>query len=181
LADGKSSAKDKILAAADHLAREVGPGHISLDAVAQRAGVSKGGLLYHFPTKAKLLEALVEYHLKTFDEGMKEREALKGDVPNNVVSAYVDLFMREHERKQPPPSGLMAALAENPNLLDPVRRFNRIFLDRIKNNAVDPTLATIIFLAIEGIRSMELFNIKALGEEEFEAVLSRLKELAKPA
>jgi len=163
------------------LAREVGPGHISLDAVAQRAGVSKGGLLYHFPTKAKLLEALVEYHLHAFDEGMKKRERLNEGAPNNVVNAYVDLFTREHKRKQPPPSGLMVALAENPNLLDPVRRFNRILLDRMKNNSVDPTMAMIVFLAIEGIRSMELFNTRALGEEEFDAVIARLKELVKPA
>ena len=47
-------------AAAVALAREQGPGNISLDAVAARAGLSKGGLLYNFPTKAKLLDPNVD-------------------------------------------------------------------------------------------------------------------------
>lgn len=44
----RPSSREKILAAAAELADIVGPGNISLDAVAQRAGVSKGGLLYNF-------------------------------------------------------------------------------------------------------------------------------------
>ena len=60
----RANSREKILAAAADVARESGPGNLSLDAVAQRAGVSKGGLLYNFPTKAKLMQALVEHYLQ---------------------------------------------------------------------------------------------------------------------
>ncbi|TIP57248.1 MAG: helix-turn-helix transcriptional regulator, partial [Mesorhizobium sp.] len=53
----RTNSRDRILAAAADVARESGPGSLSLDAVASRAGVSKGGLLYNFPTKAKLMQA----------------------------------------------------------------------------------------------------------------------------
>ncbi|RUZ98934.1 TetR/AcrR family transcriptional regulator, partial [Mesorhizobium sp. M7A.F.Ca.CA.002.05.1.1] len=56
----RPNSREKILAAAADVARESGPGSLSLDAVASRAGVSKGGLLYNFPTKAKLMQGLVE-------------------------------------------------------------------------------------------------------------------------
>ncbi|PTE20023.1 TetR/AcrR family transcriptional regulator, partial [Cereibacter changlensis JA139] len=39
----------RLLDAADQLSRTVGPARLSLEAVAAEAGVSKGGLLYHFP------------------------------------------------------------------------------------------------------------------------------------
>lgn len=39
---------------------EVGERAATLDAVAKRAGVSKGGLLYHFPSKEALITALLE-------------------------------------------------------------------------------------------------------------------------
>ena len=52
----KSNSREKILTAAADVAREAGPGNLSLDAVASRAGVSKGGLLYNFPSKAKLMQ-----------------------------------------------------------------------------------------------------------------------------
>ncbi len=66
--------------AATELAREIGPAHLSLDAVAARAGLSKGGLLYSFPTKAKLLEAVVEEYMKEHEHAMEVQETLqKGD------------------------------------------------------------------------------------------------------
>jgi AcrR family transcriptional regulator len=40
---------------------------VTLEAVAAEAGVSKGGLLYHFPTKDALLEALVQDWLDRFE------------------------------------------------------------------------------------------------------------------
>lgn len=173
----KSGSKQKILAAADILTREVGPGHISLDAVAARAGVSKGGLLYHFPSKERLLEALVEQHLRTFDQALTDREEKSKGAPDSVTEAFLDLFVREHEKKQPPPSGLMAALAENPGLLEPVRRFNRMFLDRMKENATDPEVAIVVFLALHGIRNMQMLSVDVLESEEFEAAIRRLRTL----
>ena len=38
--------------------------HLTLDAVAERAGVSKGGLLYHFPSKESLLQAMVDRNMR---------------------------------------------------------------------------------------------------------------------
>jgi AcrR family transcriptional regulator len=55
-----ASSRDRILDAyADRLAVE-GERYATLDAVAAKAGVSKGGLLYHFPSKDRLAAALCE-------------------------------------------------------------------------------------------------------------------------
>jgi AcrR family transcriptional regulator len=145
--------------------------------VAARAGVSKGGLLYHFPTKARLLEALVEEFLASFDQALREREAESVGAPNSVAQAYVDILIGEHLCGQPPPSGLLAALGEDPSFLAPVRRFDRMLLDRMKANATDPTIALIVFLALHGIKSMELLNIETIDAGEFESVVARLREL----
>jgi AcrR family transcriptional regulator len=174
-------ARDKILAAAEELARVAGPGNLSLDAVAARAGVSKGGLLYHFPTKAKLLEALVEQFLESFDRSLRERETQSGGAPDTVVRAYLDILVGEHLCHRPPPSGLLAALGEDPSFLAPVRRFDRRLLDRMMANASDPTVALIVFLALHGMKSTQLLNIESVTEDEFKAVVARLYDLVGPA
>ncbi|MEV7604956.1 helix-turn-helix domain-containing protein [Paenarthrobacter sp. NPDC089322] len=56
----KPVAKDSVLDAFEALLIEVGERAATLDAVAKRAGVSKGGLLYHFPNKEALISALLE-------------------------------------------------------------------------------------------------------------------------
>lgn len=173
----RKRARDKILEAAEELARVAGPGNLSLDAVAARAGVSKGGLLYHFPTKARLLEALVEQFLATFDERLRDREAMHGGAPDSLVLAYLDILVGEQLCRQPPPSGLLAALGEDPDFLAPVRRFDRSLLDRMKANASDPTLVLIVFLALQGLKSQKLLNVESVDEAEFKAVVTRLYDL----
>ncbi|WP_284985916.1 TetR/AcrR family transcriptional regulator [Arthrobacter sp. fls2-241-R2A-172] len=56
----KPVARDAVLDAYESLLIEVGERAATLDAVAKRAGVSKGGLLYHFPNKESLISALLE-------------------------------------------------------------------------------------------------------------------------
>lgn len=51
-------ARDRILDAAYRVASDHGAGHLTLEAIALAAGVSKGGLLYHFPSKEALIAAL---------------------------------------------------------------------------------------------------------------------------
>lgn len=165
----KSDTRRRILDAAQTLAQCTGPGNLSLDAVAAKAGVSKGGLLYHFPSKARLMEALVEDYLSRFDAAITAEESTGQS--DAAIRAYIDQFRSERQGGTPPPSGLLAALAEDPGMLAPVRRHERDFLARIQVNASDPDMATLTFLAIHGIRAMELFNTQVLDPSQQDALL----------
>src|SRR3989337_1315491 len=99
-ARGRKSSREKILDAAAELVAEIGAGRLTLEAVAERAGLSKGGLLYNFPTKAALL--------KLCGGQMKETA-----------------------------SGMLAATAENPKLLDPLRQVIGETLKTLKETSED--------------------------------------------
>src|SRR4028118_1337471 len=75
---GRKSSRAKILDAASELVSEIGAGRLTLDAVAERAGLSKGGLLYNFPTKEALLQGMIQ---RLIDQGAAEREALREHAP----------------------------------------------------------------------------------------------------
>ncbi|CAN7478191.1 TetR/AcrR family transcriptional regulator [Phyllobacterium sp. LjRoot231] len=175
------STKDKILQAAAEIAKEVGPVHLSLDAVARRAGLSKGGLLYTFPTKAKLLEALVEQHVSEFDESLRKEEAARNHGPNSVVLACIAVYRAEFVCNEPEPSGILVAIANDPGFLEPIRRYNKQLLQRMRENAEDPALAMMVFLTIEGLRSLKLFEMNVVSKEEQIAAIDRLKNLFEPA
>ncbi|NOG50337.1 MAG: TetR/AcrR family transcriptional regulator [Chloroflexi bacterium] len=53
--------------AASNVVNEHGAAPLTLDATAAAAGVSKGGLLYHFPSKDQQIEALLDAYLDGFD------------------------------------------------------------------------------------------------------------------
>ncbi|QIS01023.1 TetR family transcriptional regulator [Nocardia brasiliensis] len=54
-----ATTRDRILDALESLLLEKGMSHVTLENVAATAGVSKGGLLYHFKSKDALLAGLV--------------------------------------------------------------------------------------------------------------------------
>ena len=155
--------RQRILDAAETLARSLGPANISLDAVAAAAGVSKGGLLYHFPSKARLLEGLVACHMEQLDAALQQ-QASSGR-KNAVIQSYLQFFLDEQERGTSPPSGLLVALAENPDMLRPLREHSTVFLDRIQSNATDPNLATLAYLAVQGLRSADLLGTQVLDRD----------------
>ncbi len=62
----------------------------TLDAVAARAGVSKGGLLYHFPTKEALGEAVLErFRAAAAADVIEMREAPEGPCHHYVRTSWV--------------------------------------------------------------------------------------------
>lgn len=173
---GRPSSRERIVAAAVDLIGEVGAAHLSLDAVAERAGISKGGLLYNFPTKTDLLKALVASHIIELDIRRADAEAALGDAPNRAACAFVAAAAADLTCKARPPSGFLAAIAENPGLLDPLRARNRALADRFRS-AGDPCLSLIAFLAVEGMKTADLFETNPLTESERAAVLDRLEAL----
>jgi AcrR family transcriptional regulator len=63
----RQSKKEILLDAAESILEKHAYGDLSLDRIAEVSGLSKGGLLYHFPTKDSVLMALVERLINNFD------------------------------------------------------------------------------------------------------------------
>lgn len=170
MARGDTPARERILLAAQELTRENGAGNLSLDAVAARAGVSKGGLLYHFPSKSRLLQALVESFVTELDRRMTASE----NQPDGVIRAYIDYI---RDMRTCPSSGILAALAEDPGLLEPLRRHQRQFLARIMANARDPARARLAFLTLHGLWNLDMLDLDVLSMAESGAVLDEIEAL----
>jgi len=173
---GRDSTRQKLLAAAAEVAREQGSGNLSLDAIALRAGVSKGGLLYHFPTKAALLRALVQHFISEFESQLEVAAQTK--THGNALAAYIHLTEAETAKPSPGAAGVLAAMAEDPDFLKPVKAFQRRLLDRLQKEAHDPADVLLVYLALEGLRSMNLFEIDVLSKDEIDLAVKAMLDRA---
>ena len=173
----RSNTRERILTAAAAVARESGPGSLSLDAVAARAGVSKGGLLYNFPTKAKLLQSLVEAYVAEFERMLDEAVA-GGEA---LAAAFVRLTAAAVDEEHAPAAWIFSAIAEDPDFLAPVKRHRRALLERLKGEARDVPGLLLAFLAMEGLHSMKLFDAEILSEEQRRQVVERVLRIARQA
>ncbi|MBT4380011.1 MAG: TetR/AcrR family transcriptional regulator, partial [Gammaproteobacteria bacterium] len=62
--------KEQILEAALQVVEENGANHLTIDAVATYANFSKGGVLYHFPSKKALLSGMVDHLIQANEKRM---------------------------------------------------------------------------------------------------------------
>lgn len=157
--------KARILQAAAEVIRREGAVALTLETVAREAGVSKGGLLYHFPGKDALLKELLEYQLNVFEQRLQA-----SGLP--FAQAYVKLGAQDDS--QGLLLGMMAALALNPSLLEVVReRWQRWYAQIPQNPDV-----MVAMLATDGIFIADILQL-GLPEGEYKRkVLQRMLELA---
>ena len=88
MTEKRGKTADRILAAAREIVRSDGPDQLTFDAVAARVGVSKQAVLYWFPNKARLIEALVRPALEA--ESAAGRGALKAKAnADDSIRAYI--------------------------------------------------------------------------------------------
>ncbi len=71
---------------------ERGLAGLTLDLVAKRAGVSKGGLIHHFPTKQALLEGLNQEILAEYEKFIDDNMAADPEPRGRFIRSYIRSF-----------------------------------------------------------------------------------------
>jgi TetR/AcrR family transcriptional regulator len=91
----KETTASKILEAADALLAEVGHDGMSMQAVANAAGVNKASVFYYFNSKTALIERVLERYYADHLEALTAAFDRTGDVRerlHGVVEAYLDFI-----------------------------------------------------------------------------------------
>jgi len=88
LAAHRPSQREALLEAALDLVRA--GGSLSMDSAARAGGVSKPGLMYHFPTKQALLEALIDHLIDGYERDLEGLLPKGLDAsPEDRIGAYL--------------------------------------------------------------------------------------------
>jgi AcrR family transcriptional regulator len=173
----RKNSHERILDAAEDIVAQTGAGHLTLDAVAEKAGVSKGGLMYHFPSKESLLYAMIERLVAGMEAGQAARADELPPGKARSIKAHVLNFPRRNARRKKF-IALLAAAAYDPRLLAPARKAYRKMFERFVADGVRPARAAVIAFAMDGIRLTELLNITPVSPGLREKVTQELLRLA---
>lgn len=176
-----SQSREKILDAAEARLLAGGPAALVLDSVAVDAGISKGGLLYHFRTKEALVAGLLERMFEHFD---RELESLSRTDPE-AVGAWTRAYLGSTVTDQGTPAdssaqlmaGILATLGRDSEHLESVREHFARWHLRLETDGIDPTTATIVRLAADGLWLSALLGLPQLDAEASENVVRALRDL----
>ena len=183
-----STLRDKLLDAAEVVVARQGIANLTLDAVAAQAGLSKGGLLHHFPTKDRLIEALVARSAENWRRCYMEAYELTPKGPGRMARALLSHCLSDAqcwtEELRRSSSAVFAALAQNPSLIQPMRAVYSDLHQRIAEDGLPSGVSEAVAAAIDGLWLDWVLGLVPLDQERVVRVRVALEDMlakSKPA
>jgi len=160
-----AATKERLLGVAGQVLGRDGGAGLTLEAVAREAGITKGGILYHFGTKEALVAAMIDRLGADFERDLDGRISDRaGDASSGAFArAYVGATFEPGEPQSDDHLGvagaLLAAVAGAPELLDPLRARYAAWQRRVEADGIDPAAATVVRLAADGLVMAEMLGL----------------------
>jgi len=176
--------RNLILDCAEQLIRIDGATQLTLEKVAERAKVSKGGLLYHFPTKEQLVAGMIERTIESFERDVQSARASLPEGPGRNALAFMmaalDGQWKSTSARQNHVDLLVSTLtafSTEPKMVLPIRKAYVRWQQLLEEDGLDPVQATITRLAIDGLTYTEMFGFNAFTEKRRQEVLEALRNM----
>ncbi len=175
-------ARTRILDAAEAIVRAKGVAGLTLDAAAREAGVSKGGLLYHFASKEALLTGLLARLAEFVTEDFQANVAAQPEGPGRVARAMLNWAFgltpeAANERCDRAAAVFLAAFHHDPVLLDPIRAFVARMREAVAADGLPPGHGAAIMAAGDGLFMARIFGLYAPTELELHDMHDALRRL----
>lgn len=151
---------------------------MTLDAVAKGAGVSKGGLLHHFPCKQQMVDALVSdlYHRFVADwKQLADADPVKA---GRLTRAYLKLATGERDERF---HRLMTIISIEDRQNQTMRSLWRDFLTSLLRSGDagedgDSVTLAIVYLATNGLWEAEIEGVFEEKSELYRQITERLEQ-----
>ncbi|MGD2159358.1 MAG: TetR/AcrR family transcriptional regulator [Anaerolineales bacterium] len=175
----RKQTRQQIFEACSWILRNEGLTNLTLEAVADEAQISKGGLLYHFPNKESLIEALFEYHNSKFETRLQELVEAEGDEVGAWLRAYAKASIEQIA--DPENASLYASLFAAEERYASAHQLMREkyvnWQKNIENCGLDPTLATLVRIAVDGLWFAEMHRYAPPDLKRREKILKRILDM----
>ena len=175
---GRTSNKDLMLDAAEAVVMDEGSGKLTLDAVAERAGVSKGGVLYHFPTKEALLLAMMDRMIAHSHEVRSEILEEMPDGPGRALKAELQASLVSKQEKPKLCAGMLAAVAYEPKLMEAAQAFHKQRFSAHTAGKGGSERKALVLLAADGLFFLEMLQVSPFSAAQRKAMINELFKLA---
>jgi AcrR family transcriptional regulator len=173
----RTISQDEILDATEAVVGRDGAARLTLDAVACEAGTSKARVLYDYKSKEALIRAVIERRLH--DQETRLRALIGEQVgPDAALTARIELTSEKvADDGEAVVLNLCSALAHDGEMRALIGKTVRDGLAEVVETSRNPRLATVAFLAVEGIRSLEFMGLLRFSTVERAQILSDVAAL----
>lgn len=167
--------RSNLLEAAARILAEEGLAGFTLDAVANKAGVSKGGLVHHFASKQALLEVLAQEMFGRFEKSIDAFVSSDPEPQGRFVRAYIRAAFSPFEPKANAKllGGLSTALCHNESLIAFYRTWFQKLLQKYQIDALS-TREQMLRFASDGIWEEETLGLVTMTATDRDLLIDYL-------
>lgn len=168
--------RERILQAAIEVIQTDGAANLTLDRVALKAGISKGGFLYHFGSKDALMAGLLDETLAVLDDELDNREARFRDndpsARGTFALAYLDYVREPYKAADDTSASILAAAALDDELLANTRATFERWQERLlRDDGLAETTGLLARIVGDGLWLIDLFGLAPPTKAERHEVL----------
>ena len=168
--------RERIIEATTQVAADEGPAYLTLEHIAEVAGVSKGGLLYHFATKDDLFRAVIEEEIDKFERAVDRLVA--AGMP--FLEAYVEVSCMVHRELARVAPAFVAVAALNRDLLTPLTSRCEEWTQRLESHGVTREAARAAGIFSDGLLFGSALGLTKLNDDELAVVKRRMLWILRP-
>lgn len=185
-------ARDLLLQSALQVVTQDGFGAMTLDAVAKAAGISKGGLIHHFPSKDALVTGMLDYYADQLERELDRRAADDPLITGRRVRALMEFAfpwlvqLSDEPRDVTRPSegvrmllAMITAAGVNRDLLAPLRERARNIIERMLSQDPDGDWQLLTWLAVDGLMLWQFLGLLPPTDPLQERLIRRLYAMTK--
>jgi AcrR family transcriptional regulator len=177
----KPEKMEELLGAAHQVVMRDGIARLTLELVAREAGVSKGAVLYYFPTKNALIAAMMRSWLDAHQSEWDAQLATEpGDAPGRKMRAMLRASACPDEMDERGGASTLAAVANDPELLAIIREHIASWQEDLESDGLDPIRIWTIRLALDGLKFCDMTDMPRPQGELRQQVIEHLIDLATP-
>jgi AcrR family transcriptional regulator len=177
--------RDRMLDSAEVVVVRQGIANLTLDAVAAEAGLSKGGLLHHFPNKDRLIEAMVTRAAENQRDYYRDAFARATEGPGRMARGVLANCLTDAEcwtdQLRRSSAAVFAALAHKPALIEPMRAVYSELYRRLEEDGLPPGVGEAVVAASDGLWLNSVLGLVPVDQALMTRVRLALETLLEPA
>lgn len=169
----KEQSRDSIIEAVGRVIAKNGIANATVEAIAEEAGMSKGGVLHYFPSKKALLFEMVNQYEKRFRDRQEKMLAKLPPTRHSALKAVALLMladMDEHPEEVPN----MASVLDDPELRQCVCALKKRTFKQVINGVEDPAAVSLVMYAIDGMWMDMKFSPMVIPTRERKAAIKAM-------
>ncbi|MEQ5177904.1 TetR/AcrR family transcriptional regulator [Proteus genomosp. 6] len=161
--------REKLLEAIFDIVMEQGAAALTIDTVAKKMGISKGGVQYCFSSKEAMIDAMFEHWEGSYETQFK-KIVENDNSPENRVTAHIHATHNHDKVSFAKGASLMAALLQTPEYLQSTKEWYQQRLAGVDMTTEAGKRARLAFLAAEGTFLLRYFGLMDIDDNEWQSI-----------